>query len=162
MIIVFALIVSKLSKKKSNPRYQPSGYFKSRYYLLSKTELKFYKILRLSIGNEPILIVPKVRVADIIKPVSEIKYDWNYKFNQIKSKHLDFLLCDVNNLKIIAGIELDDSSHLETEQSQRDLIKDNIFEEAKINLIRIRTESYYNVDDLKDELFQNEIISSPK
>ena len=52
-------------------------------------------------------------------------------FNRISSKVLDFVLCDPNNLAIIAAIELDDSSH-----KRNDRISDAVDELGSVADIR--------------------------
>ncbi len=99
------------SKEKIEPK--PNNEFKKAYYgtdsLVTKAELNFYRILNNICNELDCLLFSKVRVADIVK-VRSIENRQSY-FNRIKSKHIDFVLCDKNHLKPLLCIELDDKSH---------------------------------------------------
>ena len=58
-------------------------------------------------------------------------------FNKIKSKHVDFTICD-NYCRPILFIELDDASHHSFERKENDIKKDYIFEVINSNLIRVK------------------------
>ena len=55
------------------------------------------------------VVLAKVRLADLIE-ANERHPQWQANFNRIRSKHVDFVLCD-NWLRPLLAIELDDSSH---------------------------------------------------
>ena len=102
--------------------------------ILTERERAFYRILKPVADKLELQICPKVRVADIVSIKKGTK-DWQKWFNKIKSKHVDFLLCDYD-MNIVLLIELDDRSH-ETERAQRnDRLKNAIFGDR---LVRIRT-----------------------
>ena len=95
-----------------------------------------------------LLICPKVRIEDFIWTDWE-KYGLTWKEeqaarNRIKSRHIDFLICDIN-LNVQCGIELDDSSHANTQKE--DAFKDNVFREAGFRNYRIPVRLYNNVSD---------------
>lgn len=102
--------------------------------ILTERERAFYRILKPVADRLELQICPKVRVADIVSIKKGTK-DWQKWFNKIKSKHVDFLLCDYN-MNIVLLIELDDRSH-ETERAQKnDRLKNAIFGDR---LVRIRS-----------------------
>ena len=102
--------------------------------ILTERERAFYRILKPVADKLELQICPKVRVADIVSIKKGTK-DWQKWFNKIKSKHVDFLLCDYD-MNIVLLIELDDRSH-ETERAQRnDRLKNAIFGDR---LVRIRS-----------------------
>lgn len=98
---------------------------KSQYDRLQSTAVK----LRLSLFT-------KVRLADIVEPVNGIK-NWKTLFNKIRSKHVDFLMCD-RNMKPVCVIEIDDSSHDKDDRKQRDKFVDFILKDVGIPTIRKR------------------------
>ena len=55
----------------------------------------------------------------------------------IKSRHIDFMLCD-SDLRIIAGLELDDNSHKKTTVQEKDDFKNNVFKTVNIPLYRVK------------------------
>lgn len=102
--------------------------------ILTERERSFYRILKPIADKLELQICPKVRVADIVSIKKGTK-DWQKWFNKIRSKHVDFLLCDYD-MNIVLMIELDDSSH-ETERAKRnDALKNAIFGDR---LVRIRS-----------------------
>ena len=70
-------------------------------------------------------ICPNVRVADIVSIKKGTK-DWQKWFNKIRSKHVDFLLCDYD-MNIVLMIELDDRSHESERAKKTDALKNAIF-----------------------------------
>lgn len=102
--------------------------------ILTERERAFYRILKPIADKLELQICPKVRVADIVSIKKGTK-NWQKWFNKIKSKHVDFLLCDYD-MNIVLLIELDDRSH-ETERAQKnDRLKNAIFGDR---LVRIRS-----------------------
>lgn len=102
--------------------------------ILTERERSFYRILKPIADCLELQICPKVRVADIVSIKKGTK-DWQKWFNKIRSKHVDFLLCDYD-MNIVLIIELDDSSH-ETERAKKnDALKNAIFGDR---LVRIRS-----------------------
>ena len=102
--------------------------------ILTERERSFYRILRPIADKLELQICPKVRVADIVS-IKKGTRDWQKCFNKIRSKHVDFLLCDYD-MNIVLIIELDDRSH-ETERAKKnDALKNAIFGNK---LVRIRS-----------------------
>ena len=58
-------------------------------------------------------------------------------FNRIKAKHTDFILCDPEDLDVLAGVELDDPSHERPERIERDEFVDGVYQAAGIPLIHV-------------------------
>lgn len=116
--------------------------------ILTERERAFYRILKPIADSLELQICPKVRVADIVS-IKKGTRDWQKWFNKIRSKHVDFLLCDYD-MNIVLIIELDDRSH-ETERAKKnDALKNAIFGDR---LLRIRS--------LKEDI-ESEIISALK
>ena len=102
--------------------------------ILTERERSFYRILRPIADKLELQICPKVRVADIVS-IKKGTRDWQKWFNKIRSKHVDFLLCDYD-MNTVLIIELDDRSH-ETERAKKnDALKNAIFGNK---LVRIRS-----------------------
>ena len=155
LLVIFILFYQnkkiKNRKKRQNqkrPKNQNNSYFDYSYMpyqrnnLLTKTEYKFYLVLKSKCDKQNLLICPKVRLEDfILVPLDDFKEKQKYR-GHIKSRHVDFLITD-NKLHILAGIELDDPTH-DTEQAKIiDEFKDNLFETIGIPLFRIKTTTQY-------------------
>ena len=72
------------------------------------------------------------------------------KNDRIKSKHIDFLLCDKDSLVPLCAIELDDSSHQKESRVKRDIFVDNALEAAGLKFERFKVQKSYSVSDIKE------------
>lgn len=111
-----------------------------RKQLLTKTEYTFYGILKKKCDEASLLICPKVRLEDFIEVTAEEKMKYR---GYIKSRHIDFLICD-SKLRIIAAIELDDSSHKSSKAQSADSFKNELYKTIGLTLYRIKTNESYN------------------
>ena len=148
ILVIAILCLEKIIENKQNIELTTNNSlsYKKNDYLLTRTELNFYKEL-VKITNELNLIVfPKIRLADIFKH-NELK-----DFNKIKSKHIDFLLCDKSNCKIRLAIELDDYSHNTNKALKNDNFKNEIFKQTNLPLVRIKVDDKYNIEELKNKI----------
>ena len=102
--------------------------------ILTERERSFYRILKPIADKLELQICPKVRVADIVSIKKGTK-DWQKWFNKIRSKHVDFLLCDYD-MNIVLMVELDDSSHESERAKKNDEFKNRLFGDR---LVRIRS-----------------------
>ena len=135
LILVIAIILKVLQeylyyiKKEEKKEYKFNGITKDSP--LTNNEKLFYNKLKNITNKYNINIFPKLRLADIF----ETK---NFEdFNKIKSKHIDFTLCN-NELKFIMFIELDDNTHEKVKNKANDNKKNKIFESCNIEIIRIK------------------------
>ncbi len=90
------------------------------------------------------LVMAKVRLEDILQVKDTIKdgrLRWQYR-SRIKSRHVDYALCDQNG-RVFCVIELDGSSHRTSEAQMVDSFKDAICKNAGLALVRIKTGSPY-------------------
>lgn len=103
--------------------------------LLTKTEYAFYNILKMKCDKKNLLICPKIRMEDFLE-VTDKQNKLKYR-GYIKSRHIDFMLCD-SKLNLLAGIELDDKSHNEKEAAAIDHFKDRVFQTINMPLFRVK------------------------
>lgn len=115
--------------------------------IVTKTEKEFLQVLLSIIPLEDFHVLSKVRLADIVK-VRKGTNNYMKYFNKIKSKHIDFLICDSVDFEPLLAIELDDPSHLSEEAQDRDYIKNKVLESAGIPILRIKTQKKYNKDSI--------------
>ena len=124
-------------------------------FLLTSTEYRFYKILKEQCDKNSLLICPKVRMEDFLH-VTDRRNINKYR-GYIKSRHIDFIICD-EDLYMLAGLELDDSSHDTAEATVTDAFKNNVFRKIGIPLYRIPVEPklYKNrINEMIKELVKN-------
>lgn len=84
-------------------------------------------------------VMTKVRLEDILRvrhSEKEGRLRWQYRA-RIKSRHVDFVLCDASG-RFLCAIELDGRSHANTEAKMLDNFKNAIFGHAGLKLLRIK------------------------
>ena len=117
--------------------------------LLSQGETAFYHALRAAV-SERYLIVPKVRVADVLKVAGTVQRKGHTAaFNKIAMKHFDFVLCDARTLAFVGAIELDDKSHQRGDRVIRDKFLNDAAAAAKLPLHRFRAKADYVVEEIR-------------
>lgn len=63
------------------------------------------------------------------------------------------MICDSILIKPLLAIELDDSSHNNKKQKEKDKFKDDALETAGLPILRLPARYSYNLTDLKDKIF---------
>jgi len=126
---------------KNSSTYRPVSF-------LSPAEKKFLSALDMFVNGRA-RICAKVRLADLVVPDAPYKSKaWFTAFNRVSAKHIDFVLVSSAGL-VLAGIELDDSSHSAADRIERDNFVGAVFAQVKIPLIRIPVRASYSREDLK-------------
>src|ERR1700730_10932504 len=122
--------------------------FFRRKYLLTKAEKSFYNVLREVVA--PHAVLAKVRLADLVE-ADERHLLRRSNFDHIKSKHIDFVICD-RALSPIIAVELDDSSHQRPDRIARDRDLNRILEIASLPLLRVPVRPAYDAADIAKQL----------
>lgn len=134
------------------------GYYYNRKEMFTDAEAAFLRVLDTAVGRE-YRVFSKVRMADLLTPSRNHHrgfVDWHSAFNKVKSKHVDFVLCDTTSLKPVLGLELDDKSHDDEDRQKRDEFVNDAFDKAGIPLSRVRVRRSYDVEGLQN-LIKNAI-----
>jgi very-short-patch-repair endonuclease len=126
-----------------------SGKGQSRPYkrldsILTPPEQYFYRCLASTLKDRA-LIMPKVRIADLIKVRRHVprQYFWRH-FSKISQKHIDFVLVDPQTFKTLCVIELDDKSHIRIDRMQRDWFVNKVMAQTGIPIYRFPVRRRYN------------------
>jgi very-short-patch-repair endonuclease len=69
-------------------------------------------------------------------------------WNKIRSKHIDFLLCDSERLQPLLILELDDYSHERDDRKKRDEFVDNVLLSTGLKTLRVKVSNIYDIDEL--------------
>lgn len=120
-------------------KYQTNG------YIMTQTELIFYRELKKVTDKLELSIFPQVDLERIIK----VSDNNNKDRNRIKSRSIDFSIVNNKNCKLVCCIELDDYTHNRENVKKADTFKDNLFKQIKIPLHRIKVNNYYNLEELE-------------
>ena len=147
IMIIIALVLEKIIEEKNN-NVELTNYnekYVKKEYLLTKTELKFYKLLKQITDELNLIICPQVILYEIVQ-------NKNFRdFNKIQNKCIDFVITEPN-LKIKLCIELDDYTNEKNKRIKRDEFINKLFNDLDIKLIRIPVQGYYNLEDLKNKI----------
>lgn len=149
--VVIAVILATQNKRRTTTSTAGS-YSYSKRDLLSPGESIFYNALRQAL-SEDYLIWPKMGLWAVIR--NNERGGWQ----KISQKHLDFVIVRKADLKALAAVELDDSSHNREAAIKRDADKNFILESAGMPLLRIVARRNYNLQELKEALAKLQIKS---
>lgn len=156
LLVFLAIVIYKISGLNKSDGLAPWNqktypYFKNTA-LLTPAEISFRHTLKIVVGDS-YDINSKVRLADLISVHKGLpKSEWSRSFNQIKAKHLDFVLVDKQTTEILCGIELDDSTHNKPERQQRDSFLDAALKSANLPLLRFKVEHTYSSKEISDAI----------
>jgi hypothetical protein len=130
--------------------------------LLTPAERSFFGVLQQALVSE-YQIFAKVRLADIVRPVrNPSRSGWQWAFNRITGKHVDFVLCDSARLNVIGVIELDDRTHGGFERGLRDGLVNSALADAGIPLLRVPARQSYSPAQIRrqvESLFRSDTVA---
>ena len=90
----------------------------------------------------------KVRLGNIFEPTTR-EYQYRNKINQ---KHIDFLVCNIETMKPIIGVELDDLSHDRKDRQERDEFVNSVFKECCLPILHVKVSKQYNIKVLTEDI----------
>lgn len=116
--------------------------YRKKNYFFNRSERKFYYTLGDILGDKYFLF-SKVRILDLLYLPKYLRNSYHY-LNKIQSKHIDFIICDKQNIKPLLAIELDGSSHLRKNRIERDKFVNEIFKDAGLPILHIKVCDSYD------------------
>ena len=139
-----ALLWSLLARLSAKRHQFPYG---QRPAIMTNNERAFYRALRRA-TDEAFDVFAMVRIADllVVRSGSAKRQSWQ---NRINCKHIDFVLCDPEDLQPLLAIEVDDRSHLSVSRRERDHFVDRAFDAAGLPLMRVQASRRYSAKELK-------------
>lgn len=152
-IIIAVVIVTFLKGMKNKGKGKKKEPFDMNNYalvnsILTPAEMAFFRELA-AVTRSGYRIMVKVRVADIIQ-VKKGTGSYMAHFGKIKSKHVDYLLCDLYTLKPLLAIELDDKSHQRSERISRDAFVNELFKSVSLPVMHYPVKKTYNQSEIHD------------
>ncbi|EPU5971557.1 DUF2726 domain-containing protein [Vibrio alginolyticus] len=122
---------------------------KKSTYLATKTERRFYKVLQELIPDDYV-IHSQVSLMALVQPI-------NFKDNsRTWAKRMDYVITD-RDTKVLAVIELDDSSHRQRKRQERDIYVNNALN-GHHPLLRFEARSSYDKTHIATVLERDTII----
>ena len=147
---VFGDIQSDIDKLKSENKGGSSNMpYVQRGSFFNASELEFFRILNSSIDAHRFTIFPKVRLADVVEVDSEESKKNFGAWNRIKSKHVDYLIWDLVESKVVMAVELDGGSHNSKSSKDKDEFKNNLFDTVGLQLTRVRVGTDFEAEARK-------------
>jgi len=146
LLIIFFLALALFKK---TDRKAPLDFpYQSKDVLCSPAERSFLGALDKIVGKR-YRIFAKVRLADIIDVQKGLSVSARQSaFNRIAGKHIDFIVCNANDLSIVGAIELDDKTHRGRGRHERDQFLDRTLKAAGVPVLRIKAQSSYSIKDI--------------
>ena len=118
--------------------------------LMTATERELYARLRQALPEY--LIFSQVQLSRIIDVAPEAEHQsW---LNRINRMSVDFVVCAPDGAKILAAIELDDSSHEKADRIQADAKKDKALRSAGVPIIRWPVKGMPHVQQLRADFLK--------
>lgn len=107
--------------------------------VVTNAELKLYHFMLNNLCKiDDIAILPKVRLGDLIQLDTKVTDDKSYYW-KVACKHVDFVICRKDTLKVICVVELDDYTHETEEARKKDMFIMQALKTAGIDTVRIKT-----------------------
>lgn len=155
LLIFIKLAAKRFAADRANGPILLDG-FEAVGRLMSESEYRFFSGLKNALGSG-FSIFSKVRLEDIIgtKKTLDAKTRMSCR-NRVKSRHIDFLVCSPVDSQILAGIELDDSSHQRSDRRKRDAFVNDLFESCKVPLIRVKAAAHYDYENILTRISEYE------
>ncbi len=160
VIAVFLYFTLKLILSKK-PQSQPEvrkekkplpieGAYKKRW-LLTFNEKDAYRKLQACAKDVGYTVFSKVRLLDLLEPVSGENY--RSYFYKVQAKHVDFVLLDE---KLVARciIELDDGSHDAKDRKERDAFVDAVVTSVGYKIIHTRAVTEDTISQIKEVFYK--------
>jgi len=142
MLFIVATVISNQNASDTKEEKLP---YKLKAKFFTRSEWEFFKILEEQIDHTRFTIFTKVRLGDFIEvdaPAGERVPHWN----RIKSKHIDFLIYDIQKSSLITAIELDGKSHNSERMQKSDDFKDKLYPTIGLNLVRVKVGTNFAVE----------------
>jgi len=145
ILVLLAIIVFVAQEKLKQVANKLGGkQYRRQESLFTPAEQKFLAALEAALDGK-YRAFGKVRVADVIEPSAKKQTSgWHIAFNRIQAKHFDFVVCNPVDLRILAAIELDDSSHARKSRIDRDDLLNKACKSAELPLIRFPAKANYD------------------
>lgn len=150
LIIGLKLLTDRLRRTGSSA----GGYAYERAPLFSPAERSFLGVLDQALGTE-YRVFGKVRVADVLAVARGTDAAKRRSaFNRISAKHLDFVVCAPDDLRVLCAIELNDASHKQAVRRDRDDMVAEACRSAELPLVFFTAKRAYSIAEVHEAVRQ--------
>lgn len=147
IVAVIAALVARRSSPERAREKHPYTYAR-RDYIMTAHEATLFRRLE-TIVRGRYYVFPQVHLSSLLD--HRVKgQDWRAALSTIQRKSVDFVLVDMTSLKTAYVVELDDTTHDQSDRQQRDEMVAPLLLDADMPLVRLR-----DIDRLSDEDIEN-------
>jgi hypothetical protein len=140
--VIILLALKILFHHKQEKKGIDFSVFQKRDRVMNTSEQKLFEELQRVFGTEYI-VLSKVRIEDFVETRNgDGKYGAR---GRIKSRHVDFLICDKVTTSPLLAIELDGGIHKTSSVHKRDLFIDELYQTIKLPIHHIRVGEDFSV-----------------
>lgn len=151
--LVVLLIVTLLSAKRARRKPAPTYPYEAREALFTPAERAFLRPLEAALQGQPYRVFGKVRLGDLVGVRAGLpQRERQGALNRVTSKHVDFVVCDLEGGRILCAVELDDKTHERPDRRARDAFLERALEAAGVPLLRVPVRRTYDVSALREAL----------
>lgn len=148
-----ALVIKLLSGKSNKKDASKFPYkYQMKDFLITRPEHEFFNILVEILGNK-YHVFTQVHLPTILDH-KIVGQNWRAAFSHINGKSVDFVICDMEYIKPLLAIELDDKSHESEDRISRDSEVERIMNEAGMTLVRFENHGSFNKDEIKKTILE--------
>ncbi len=132
-------------------------YFESKRYIITMTELRYYKDLLKIAEKYDLILLTKVSIYDIVR-IKDTLYK-KIALYQCDHETIDFVFVDKKDCRIRICVQLDDPYITNKRKLKRRQFIIELFKILDINLIRLKITDEYNIENIENKI--RNILSEP-
>ena len=128
IIFIVAITIAKIFIERKERELDIASYQKKNR-VMNESEQALFINLQKALGDTYI-VLSKVRIEDFVEVGKEKAHSYRNHWGlrgRIKSRHVDFLVCDRATTKPLLAIELDGKSHNGAQRKKRDDFVDELY-----------------------------------
>ena len=141
LILIVVLVLTLIAAVRQPVGIEKYPFRKNRYFLNDSEKKLFYALKDIATAHR-LHVFAKVRMEDLFW-LPDIYERYRYRA-MVRSRHIDFVLCDYANINPVLGIELDGPSHNLPERQERDRFVDDVFKDAGLPILHIPVADFYD------------------
>lgn len=146
-----------MQKKRKLFKVKYTNYFTAKRYIITYTELKYYKDLLEIATNLNLILLTKVSIYNLVQLKDTLYIPIGKK--QCGNETIDFILSEKDSCRMRVCIQLDDPYNKNKKKVKRNEFINELFDELDIKLIRIKINEEYNKEYLESQI--RKIVSEP-
>lgn len=160
VVVVGAVVAAALAKQKGGASGAAGGAsggreaegplpYEAKGALLTDAELRFFATLEPAVAavfGPEARIAFQVPVGSVVRPRRGLERGEGQKWrNKVDRKTFDFVITDART-RVLACVELDDSSHAQQRRRERDGFLERVCADAGVRLVRVEGRQRYELE----------------